>query len=67
MKERIISNKICPVCKNFLEYWVSDDYYLKGYKHYSCDVCKWTPEILKHQDCPNGCNGGSICSDCPPK
>lgn len=67
--ERITSNKICPECKNFLEYWVSDDFYFKGTKFYKCDVCKWTPEDLKKDinKCPNGCGNGTVCSDCPPK
>jgi hypothetical protein len=68
MADRITSkDKFCPRCKNALEYWISDDYYLKGKKFYSCDVCEWTPNDIKESKvCPNGCTG-TVCSNCPSK
>lgn len=66
MKETSTSKK-CPKCQNFLEFFVSDDFYLKGKKFYSCEVCGWKPEEENSRDkCVNGCDGVvTVCSDCP--
>jgi hypothetical protein len=41
--------KFCPYCKNNLQYWISEDYYFKGSKYYSCVVCGWKPNLLADQ------------------
>ncbi len=63
--ERFTSNKKCPKCDNFLEYWISDDFYCKGTKFYSCDVCKWNPNNIEEKKCINKCSGETVCSECP--
>lgn len=44
MKKIQSIDKRCPECQNLLQYWVSDDYYNKGHKFYSCEVCGWEPK-----------------------